>query len=52
MNTVAVLPDLILHLLQKQNIKRKAIPKLEDPITKKEKSVDDSKDDSKIDSNQ
>ena len=30
MNTVAVLPDLILHLLQKHNVKRKTIPNLND----------------------
>jgi len=29
MNTIAILPDLIIQLMQKQNIKRKTVPKIE-----------------------
>ena len=38
MNTIAVLPDLILHLLQKHNVKRKTIPNLQD-VPKPEKKT-------------
>ncbi len=36
MNTIAILPDLIIQLLQKQNIKRKTIPKIESKQQKDE----------------
>ena len=29
MNTIAVLPDLIMHLLQKNNVKRKTLPQID-----------------------
>jgi hypothetical protein len=35
MNTITIIPDLIIQLLQKQNIKRKTIPKIE--VAEKEK---------------
>ena len=44
MNTIAILPDLLIQLLQKQNIKRKTIPKIE-PIKKLPETEGKNKDD-------
>ena len=41
MNTVAILPEILMSILQKQNVKREIVKKIENPIVKdKEKKID------------
>jgi hypothetical protein len=41
MNTVTILPEILMSILQKQNVKREIVKKLENPIVKdKEKKID------------